>query len=80
MEDGFLRSRGLGAALVPPLSLVLDSPRFTSTPQNEGLLDHLIAESGDLPDGEIRRAERLMARIRPLDLTKYNISGDLPPI
>lgn len=80
MEDGFLRSRGLGAALTPPLSLVLDSPSLYFDPSKPGLLDLLIAELSDLPDGEIRRAERLMTRITRLGLTKYNISGDLPDL
>ena len=82
MEDGFLRSRGLGAALVPPLSLVLDRPSLYFDASTEGRLDRLIAESGNLPAGEIRRAERLVARIRANDLTKYNIGApapDLPP-
>lgn len=77
MEDGFLRSRGLGAALTPPLSLVLDSPSLYFDPLKPGRLDQLVAESGDLPDGETRRSELLLARIKRLGLTKYNISGDL---
>ena len=80
MEDGFLRSRGLGAALVPPLSLVLDTPSLYFDPRTEGRLDRLIAGSTDLPHGEIRRAERLVARIRALDLTKYNIPGNAPDL
>ncbi len=78
MEDGFLRSRGLGAALVPPLSLVMDAPSLYFDPSVEGRLDRLIADATGLPDGEIRRAERLIARIRKLGLTKYNIDGELP--
>ena len=74
MEDGFLRSRGLGAALVPPVSLVLDGPSLYFDPAIPGRLDALIVKSGNLPLGEIRRAERLMARVRALGLTKYNIS------
>ncbi len=78
MEDGFLRSRGLGAALTPPLSLVLDQPSLYFDPSQVGVLDRLIAESADLPVGEIRRSERLIARIKRLGLTKYNLIGDLP--
>ncbi len=80
MEDGFLRSRGLGAALTPPLSLVLDQPSLYFDPTQEGRLDRLIASSAKLPDGEIERIERLIARINRLKLTKYNISGDLPDL
>ncbi len=78
MEDGFLRSRGLGAALVPPLSLVMDAPSLYFDPSVEGRLDRLIADAAGLPDGEIRRAERLIARIRKFGLTKYNIGDELP--
>ena len=78
MEDGFLRSKGLGAELTPPLSLVLDAPSLYFDPSKPGRLDRLIAESGDLPVGEIRRAERLLTRISRLDLTKYNISRACP--
>ncbi len=80
MEDGFLRSRGLGAALIPPLSLVLDAPSLYFDPSVEGRLDRLIAQSPNLPDGEIRRAERLATRIKRLGLTKYNIAGELPDL
>jgi capsular polysaccharide export protein len=80
MEDGFVRSRGLGAALVPPVSLVLDRPSLYYDATTEGRLDRLISESGGLPDGEIQRIERLIARILKLDLTKYNISGESPEL
>ncbi len=80
MEDGLLRSRGLGATLIPPLSLVLDAPSLYYDPRTEGRLDRLIAESGVLPAGEIERAERLYTRINRLGLTKYNISGELPEL
>ncbi|MCG6885546.1 MAG: capsular polysaccharide biosynthesis protein [Silicimonas sp.] len=80
MEDGFLRSRGLGAALIPPLSLAMDSPSLYYDPSVMGRLDRLIASSAALPDGELQRADRLLDRIRRLGLTKYNIGGDVPEI
>ncbi|MEO0944194.1 MAG: capsular polysaccharide biosynthesis protein [Pseudomonadota bacterium] len=80
MEDGFLRSRGLGAALTPPLSLVLDTPSLYYDPVQESRLDLLLSASKNLPISEIRRAERLMNRITKLGLTKYNLSGDPPEL
>ena len=80
MEDGFLRSRGLGAALTPPLSLVLDSPSLYFDPTKAGRLDELLAKTTHLPAGEIQRAERLLSEISRLKLTKYNLTGDLPEI
>ena len=80
MEDGFLRSRGLGASLIPPVSLVMDSPTLYFDPSEEGNLDRLINESPTLPLGEIQRAERLVARLFKLNLTKYNISAEKPDL
>ena len=80
MEDGVLRSRGLGAALTPPLSLVMDAPSLYYDPRTESRLDRLIAKSPALPLAEIERAERLIVRVTRLKLTKYNISGDMPDI
>jgi capsular polysaccharide export protein len=80
VEDGFLRSRGLGAALVPPLSLVTDRSGIYYDPLRQSDLERLIAE-GPPPGGE-RRAERLIARIRRAGLSKYNLDcrplPDLP--
>ncbi len=39
VEDGFLRSRGLGAALVPPLSLVADDLGIYYDPSRESRLE-----------------------------------------
>jgi len=81
VEDGFLRSRGLGAELVPPLSLVADDLGIYYDPKRPSRLEALIAASVDLPDAEIRRAERLIAGITRRKLSKYNLDGepvDLP--
>lgn len=79
MEDGFLRSRGLGAALVPALSLVTDDLGIYYDPSRESRLERLIA-AGPPPGGEAR-AERLIAQITAAGLTKYNLSGrPLPPL
>ncbi len=78
IEDGFLRSRGLGARLTPPLSLVLDDLGIYYDPTRESRLERLIAESPTLPLAEIERARALVARIRALGLSKYNI-GAAPP-
>ena len=81
VEDGFLRSRGLGAELVPPLSLVTDRSGIYYDPARENDLEQLIA-SGPPPGGEAR-AERLMSRLIRAGLTKYSpdatVMPDLPP-
>ena len=72
VEDGFLRSRGLGAELVPPLSLVLDDVGISYDPTQPSRLEELISDSLDLPDGEVRRAEELIKTLRQKRITKYN--------
>ena len=43
VEDGFLRSRGLGAQLIRPLSLVTDDLGIYYDPSHESRLERLIA-------------------------------------
>jgi capsular polysaccharide export protein len=74
-EDGFLRSNGLGARLVPPVSLVLDDLGIYFDPSRKSRLERLIAEAAALPDAEIERARQLIALICALGLSKYNIPG-----
>jgi len=79
VEDGFLRSRGLGAALTPPLSLVLDDLGIYYDPTGPSRLEMLINASPALPDAALRHAERLIAKITAAQVTKYNLSAaDLP--
>lgn len=73
VEDGFLRSRGLGAELVPPLSLVADDLGIYYDPGRESRLERLIA--APLPPGGAARAARLRARILERGVTKYNLIG-----
>jgi capsular polysaccharide export protein len=79
IEDGFLRSRGLGADLVPPLSLVADDRGISYDPTRPSQLDALL--SAPLPPGGKARAERLLAQLRDQGLSKYNLPGaPLPPL
>ncbi|MEY1554840.1 capsular polysaccharide biosynthesis protein [Yoonia sp. R2331] len=82
VEDGFLRSNGLGAELIPALSLVLDDLGIYYDPRRESRLEQLIAASVDLPDGARLRAEKLIAQINKAGLSKYNIGDgvDLPDV
>jgi capsular polysaccharide export protein len=78
VEDGFLRSRGLGAELVPPLSLVTDDTGIYYDPTRPSQLERLIL--APLPPGGRARAERLLDALRAADLTKYNLGGSLPAL
>ncbi|KAA9010205.1 capsular polysaccharide biosynthesis protein [Histidinibacterium aquaticum] len=75
VEDGFLRSRGLGADLVPPLSLVLDDLGIYYDPTRESRLERLIAASTELSPQARSRARRLIRRLLTERLGKYNLGG-----
>ena len=77
VEDGFLRSRGLGADLTPPLSLVADDLGIYYDPTRESRLERLIAEGP--PPGGAARAERLIEAICKAGLSKYNLTGSYRP-
>ncbi|MGC1301083.1 MAG: hypothetical protein WA840_01805, partial [Caulobacteraceae bacterium] len=80
VEDGFLRSVGLGSNLTPPCSIVVDAraPHYASGQVSD--LEVLLAE-GEFDAALLARAERLIASIVEAGLTKYNTGGlplDLP--
>lgn len=78
IEDGFLRSRGLGADLVPPLSLVCDDLGIYYDPTRESRLERLIAARTPLRLDQQMRAEDLISYLISKGLSKYNLNGDLP--
>ncbi|MDF0603084.1 capsular polysaccharide biosynthesis protein [Psychromarinibacter sp. C21-152] len=81
VEDGFLRSRGLGAELVPPLSLVLDDTGIYYDPTRPSRLERCVAEAARLSPTRLHRAERLIARLTAARLSKYNLaSATLPDL
>lgn len=77
-EDGFLRSRGLGADLVPPLSLVTDDLGIYYDPTRESRLERLI--TAPPPAGAEARTARLLARLLDARLSKYNLGGAAPDL
>ncbi|MDA7963311.1 capsular polysaccharide biosynthesis protein [Ruegeria sp.] len=80
VEDGFLRSRGLGAQLVPPLSLVTDDLGIYYDPTRPSRLEELIAARETLRPDQQRRAERLVASLLAQGLSKYNTGGAAPTL
>jgi capsular polysaccharide export protein len=78
IEDGFLRSRGLGAELVPPLSLVADPVGIYYDPTRESGLERLL--EAPLPPGGHDRAARLIVRLRETGVGKYNLPGASPDL
>jgi capsular polysaccharide export protein len=80
VEDGFLRSRGLGARLVPPLSLVTDDLGIYYDPTHPSRLEQLIAQRARLTNGQRLRADRLRSTLTEAGLSKYNLGGAIPDI
>jgi capsular polysaccharide export protein len=79
VEDGFVRSRGLGADLVAPLSLVLDDVGIYYDATRPSRLENLINAAETLRPDEHDRATALIARIVDAGLTKYNLGGGTVP-
>ena len=71
LEDGFLRSSGLGADLVPAASLCLDAEGIYYDPTGPSALESSI-ERGNFPQEVLARARRLREAIVQHGLSKYN--------
>ncbi|APX12346.1 capsular polysaccharide biosynthesis protein [Tateyamaria omphalii] len=80
VEDGFLRSRGLGADLIPPLSLVTDDLGIYYDPSQPSRLEHLIRERRVLRPDQVARVDALVGALTAAGLSKYNLSGDTPDL
>lgn len=80
IEDGFIRSVGLGANLFPPQSVAIDARGIHYDPSGPSDLEHLLA-TADFPPALVARAEALTARIVATGLGKYGRGpvADLPP-
>jgi len=72
MEDGFLRSNGLGSDLIPPLSLVLDEYGIYYDPTRTSRLEKLI-EVGKYTPAALAAGREIRKQIVDKGLTKYNI-------
>ncbi|MEC3948584.1 capsular polysaccharide export protein, LipB/KpsS family [Sphingobium sp. HWE2-09] len=70
VEDGFLRSRGLGAALHPPGSVVVDRTGIYYDARSANDLETLLA-THDFPPALVARAARLRQRVCAAGVTKY---------
>lgn len=72
VEDGFIRSIGLGAALTRPCSLVFDPVGIYYDATAPSHLEHLLNHC-QLTDAERERAQQLKQRIIALNISKYNV-------
>ena len=74
LEDGFLRSVGLGADLIRPLSWVIDGRGMYYDATRTSDLEHLLARTA-FDAHLLQRAALLRERIVSTRLTKYNVGA-----
>lgn len=79
LEDGFIRSAGLGAAFRAGASFALDTRGPHFDPAAESDLGHLL-DTAELPPALLARAATLRAAILARGVTKYNLGGAVPEI
>lgn len=77
IEDGFLRSVGLGAGFTPALSYVFDETGIYYEPARPSNIETLLSEAR-FDAALIERAGRLIAFIRSSGVTKYNLAPRVP--
>ncbi len=74
VEDGFIRSVGLGANCVPPLSLIVDDLGVHYDPSRPSRHEAMLA-AGSLDEALLARARALRARIVASGISKYGVGG-----
>jgi capsular polysaccharide export protein len=76
VEDGFLRSVGLGGELVSPLSWVMDGSGLHYDATQASDLEHLL-QTANFSAELLERAARLRGRVVAAGITKYNVGRGL---
>ena len=74
VEDGFIRSVGLGSDCVPPLSLVIDRLGAHFDPSRPSELEWML-ESETLEPGLLQRARELRELIVASSINKYGVAS-----
>ncbi|MDR6984056.1 capsular polysaccharide export protein [Rheinheimera pacifica] len=72
VEDGFIRSVGLGADLIRPASWVLDDVGMYYDASSPSALENILSQH-EFTQAERDRAAKLIQRMLTLKMTKYNI-------
>lgn len=76
LEDGFLRSVGLGADLIRPVSWVQDDLGIYYDATRPSRLEHLLAHT-EFPPAMLAHAAALRQTICDAGITKYNLTGQV---
>lgn len=77
MEDGFVRSVGLGSDLIPPQSFVLDAKGIYFDPGQPSELEDLL-NTRAFTAQDLQRARNVRAFIVEHGITKYNLEPNRP--
>ncbi len=78
IEDGFIRSNGLGSNLAKPLSLIFDEKGIYFNPQQMSSLEEMINQE-TLTSYEIETAQKIRNILIEKKMTKYNVGiEDIP--
>ena len=72
IEDGFIRSVGLGSDFNLPASLVIDTRGIYYDPNHPSDLEHLL-ETHTFTDTQQKRAQHLQQQLTQLAISKYNL-------
>ncbi|MDH2998349.1 capsule biosynthesis protein [Pasteurellaceae bacterium LFhippo2] len=75
MEDGFIRSVGLGSNLVAPLSLVVDDLGIYFNAQQTSRLEQIL-QNQPFSHNDLAMAEQLKQRLISSHIGKYNVGND----
>lgn len=75
VEDGFIRSSGLGSDFTPPASLVFDKLGLYFDAGSSSTLECLL-NTYHCSDAETSRAKKLIENIISSNLTKYNVDSN----
>lgn len=77
MEDGFVRSNGLGVWLSRPWSLVLDRSGIYYDPRKASDLEDIL-QNAEMPEALLQRAAHVRRLLVERQLSKYNTGAALP--
>lgn len=73
MEDGFIRSNGLGATLLAPLSVVIDEQGIYYDATKPSDLETLLRQCGPLSAEQKMRVQSLQTKLLTQRVSKYNV-------
>ncbi|KAA0913762.1 capsular polysaccharide biosynthesis protein [Psychrobacter sp. ANT_WB68] len=76
MEDGFIRSNGLGATLLAPLSVVIDEQGIYYDATQPSDLETLLRNCEALSSEQSLRVQKLKDKLLTQRVSKYNVGAD----